>query len=150
MPRVKRDQFGSLFDHYTFERSLSMNNALAAVPRVENKKKLWGPSGVQVQENNEEYSILIDVPGVRAKDMAMQIVDNKRALYLRGVRTFESGETVEEKKFDRHINIAQDVNVDKIKADLTNGVLQIKAPKKENPERSNADFIPIAQAVPSA
>eukprot|EP00980_Cylindrotheca_fusiformis_P002426 scaffold576_cov106-Cylindrotheca_fusiformis.AAC.3 len=150
MPNVRYDRFGSLFDHYAFERSMATNNAVAAVPKVENKKTLWNPSGLHIDENKDGYTYLVDVPGVKPSDMSMQLVDDKKALYLRGLRIFESGNTKEQTTFERRVDIASDVDVDKIEADLKDDVLTISAPKKEEPKRSNADFIPISPAGSSS
>eukprot|EP00980_Cylindrotheca_fusiformis_P025204 scaffold13271_cov110-Cylindrotheca_fusiformis.AAC.7 len=61
----------------------------------------------------------------------MELVDNNQAIHLSGGRKFKNGETVEETKFERRFTIGSDVDVEKINADLSNGVLTITAPKKE-------------------
>jgi HSP20 family protein len=147
MPIVRYDPFGSFFDD-VFERSLLHNKALlAAVPRAENQQ-LWQPHGLQVQEDHQAYSIYFDVPGVKAEDMKMQLVDNNQALHLSGGRKFQNGDTVEETKFERRFTIASDIDVEKIKADLSNGVLTITAPKKE-PEKESPRIITIREAATS-
>jgi HSP20 family protein len=135
MTIVRYDLFGSFFDD-VFERSLLHNEALlAAVPREENQQ-LWQPHVLQVQEDDKAYSLTFDLPGVMAEDMKMQLVDNNQALHLSGGRKFQNGDAVEETKFERRFTIASDIDVEKIKADLSNGVLTITAPKKE-PEKES-------------
>jgi HSP20 family protein len=147
MPIVGFDPFGSFFDD-VFERSLLHNKALlATVPRAENQQ-LWQPHGLHVQEDDKSYSIFVDVPGVKVEDMNMQLVGNNQALHLSGGRKFQNGDTVEETKFERRFTIASDIDVEKIKADLSNGVLTITAPKKE-PEKESRRIITITEAATS-
>jgi HSP20 family protein len=147
MPIVRYDPFGSFFDD-VFEQSLFHNKGLlAAVPRAENQQ-MWQPHGLQVQEDDKAHYIFFDVPGVKAEDMTMQLVDNNRALHLSGGRKFQNRDTVEESKFERRFTIASDIDVEKIKAALSNGVLTITTPKKE-PEKESPRIITITKAATS-
>eukprot|EP00980_Cylindrotheca_fusiformis_P021619 scaffold8474_cov104-Cylindrotheca_fusiformis.AAC.1 len=134
---IRYDPFGSFFDDDAFERNLfprhSMTNALSSFPSRSNDQgtKSWKPLGLQVREDEKSYSFSVDVPGVRAEDMKMELVDNNQTIHLSGGRKFKDGDTVEETRFDRRFTIGSDVDVEKINADLSNGVLTITAPKKE-------------------
>eukprot|EP00980_Cylindrotheca_fusiformis_P000223 scaffold52_cov183-Cylindrotheca_fusiformis.AAC.2 len=136
---IRYDPFGSFFDDDTFERNLFSlhNNALSTFPKTGDGKKSWKPLGLQIQEDEKSYSFSVDVPGVKAEDMKMELVDNNQALHLSGGRKFKNGDTVEETKFERRFTIGSDVDVEKINADLSDGVLTITAPKKEQQKPSS-------------
>eukprot|EP00980_Cylindrotheca_fusiformis_P001389 scaffold344_cov130-Cylindrotheca_fusiformis.AAC.20 len=138
MPIIRYDPFANFFDD-AFERSLFQNNT-----RGEKKKQLWQPRGFQVHQDEKAYFICVDVPGVKKEDMKMQLVNNNETLHLSGCRKFKHGDDVEETKFERHFTIGSDVDVEKINADLSNGVLTIAAPKKE-PTKDSPRLIAIKE-----
>lgn len=150
MPIMRYDPFASFFDD-AFERSFFHNNAVASVPthHIAEKKQqqqLWQPRGFQVQEDEKTYTISVDVPGVKAEDMEMQLVENNQALHLRGGRRFQNGDAFDETKFERRFTIGADIDVENINAELSNGVLTIVAPKKE-PEKESPRLIAIKEGA---
>eukprot|EP00980_Cylindrotheca_fusiformis_P001387 scaffold344_cov130-Cylindrotheca_fusiformis.AAC.18 len=147
MPIIRYDPFANFFDD-AFERSLFQNNTRSpgVNTRGENKKQLWQPRGFQVHQDEKAYFICVDVPGVKKEDMKMQLVNNNETLHLSGCRKFKHGDDVEETKFERHFTIGSDVDVEKINADLSNGVLTITAPKKE-PAKDSPRFIAIKDSA---
>lgn len=139
MPIIRYDPFRPFFDG---DASKKTNALMSCFRGDDGNKQLWQPSGFQVQEDEKNYSISVDVPGVRAEDMKMQLVDNNQALSLSGGRKFHNGETVEETKFERRFNVGTEVDVEKINAALSNGVLTITVPKKD-PKKESSRLIAI-------
>lgn len=90
---------------------------------------------VDVSENEKAYEIEAEIPGVDEKDVSVSVTDGR--LVLRGEKKTER----EEKKkdyhmkersygaFERSFRLPEDVEVDKISADFSNGVLNIIVPK---------------------
>ena len=106
------------------------NNSTSTQPSNKKRKTSWQPTVVHVEKTDAAYSIYVDVPGVKQEDMQMQLKDKNETLVLSGVRKF-AGEQVEEAKFEKRFHIGSDVDVEKITADLSDGVLKITASKKE-------------------
>ena len=95
---------------------------------------------IDVAETDEAIEIKTDLPGIKAKDVNVEIRNNFLTI---------SGETQEEKKseegngrkyhrierrsgsFSRSVRLPCDVQQDKIDAELKDGVLSVKLPKAE-------------------
>ena len=140
--------FSSIFDS-TFERDPFFSDSIMPYHRVHNtlgNSPLWKHPGYQINEDDKEYSIAIDVPGVKADEMKMQLEENNRVLHLSGGRTFRDGNTFTETKFDKRFTIGTDVDLEKMKADLSEGVLTVTAPKKEPAKVAESKIIPITDS----
>jgi len=95
----------------------------------------WAPR-VDVEEDDKQYIIKADLPGVDPKDVEISVVDN--ALVVRGEKKEEREEKnknyhrVErfEGQFFREIPLPRGIDLDKIKAKDANGVLTVTIPKK--------------------
>lgn len=82
-------------------------------------------------ETEEAVTLRVDVPGVSAKNLQVQVDDN--VLRIRGERTVAGSES----KFYRSFSIdPKIVDVDNIKAFLDCGVLTLVAPKMTEPQVS--------------
>jgi HSP20 family protein len=87
--------------------------------------------GFEIHEDDDKFSIAIDVPEVRAEDMEIRLENDGRVLHLSGGRMIDEGEEVRETRFDKRFSIGESVDTDNIKANLHEGVLTVIAPKKE-------------------
>jgi len=104
----------------------------------------WTPA-VDVKENDERFLILADVPGVDPKDIHVHM--DKGMLSIEGKREHESKHEEEGYKrvervsgsFLRRFTLPDTADVDNIKAESNNGVLEIVIPKKAaaEPRRIN-------------
>lgn len=99
----------------------------------------WLPS-VDVQEENGRFVLRADVPGVEAKDIEVSAEDG--LLTIRGVRAtkersdsdgFEHIECFTG-TFLRRFTLPESAQPDSIKAQYTNGVLEIEIPKRTRVE----------------
>ena len=141
--------FSSIFDN-VFERDPFFSDAMTPYPNRRGHHGLgrafsngfWDHPGYQINEDEKNYSIAIDVPGVKADEMKMELEDNNRVLHLSGGRKFKDGNTYTETKFDKRFTIGTDVDLGKMKADLSEGVLTVTAPKKA-PAKEAGKVIPI-------
>lgn len=89
---------------------------------------------VDVYENENEYLIVADLPGVKQADLKLDIEDDE--LMLQGTRNaVEAGALVagECRSLDyrRKFVVPQGVDREKIDAELSAGVLRLKLPKAE-------------------
>jgi HSP20 family molecular chaperone IbpA len=82
----------------------------------------------QIHEDDKMYTVSVDVPGVRAEDLSIKIEDNN-VLHLSGERKIQDGKNHSERKFDYRMTLGDDVQLEKISANLADGVLKLTAPK---------------------
>ncbi len=99
----------------------------------------WAPR-VDIVEENGNYELTADLPGLKKDDIKIEIHDNM--LTLRGEKKIE-----EEKKeksyrlaercygeFVRTFTLPENVNKDTIEAEFKDGVLKLTIPKTEQPK----------------
>jgi HSP20 family protein len=97
----------------------------------------WVPA-VDVKEEDSQFVITADIPGVDPKDIEVTAENNM--LTIKGERKTESSEEKEGYKriersrgtFYRRFSLPDTADVDKIRADSKNGVLQLTIPKRES------------------
>jgi HSP20 family molecular chaperone IbpA len=82
------------------------------------------------------FELSMEVPGVQAKDVSVEIVDDNRLL-VSGSRRYQQYGNVYESRFDQTFSL-DNVNVDELKVTLSAGILRISAPKKEKITRKLA------------
>lgn len=104
--------------------------------REEEVAAAWAPP-VDIVETPETLNFIVEVPGFKNEDLTLRVENG--VLTLEGERKFEA-ETNETKhhrversygKFVRGFTLPSNLNPDKIHANLTDGVLFIALPKKE-------------------
>lgn len=96
---------------------------------------------VDVKEDAEGYAVEVDVPGFKKDEIHLNFEDN-----ILGIVANKAAETEEKKEgylrrerykgsFRRQIRLGQDVDSEKITADLKDGVLTIKLAKAATPTK---------------
>ena len=90
--------------------------------------------GYEVHQNDKAWQISIDVPGVKAADMKVDLEQNGRLLHVCGGRKVVKDNQMSETRFDKKFTIGDDIDTSKISANLSDGVLVLTAPKKEKKE----------------
>ncbi|NOZ03421.1 MAG: Hsp20/alpha crystallin family protein [FCB group bacterium] len=110
--------------------------------------RTWVPA-VDIQEDNDNYIVHADLPGMSKKDIHINVKDN--ILSIEGERKYEH----EDKKdnfhriersygtFKRSFRLPEEVRADKITAKFKDGVLTINLPKAEE-VKSKAIEIKVA------
>jgi len=96
----------------------------------------WAPA-VDISETSDEITIKADIPGMAKDDISVVVQDN--TLTLKGERRSEKKEEKADHyrvertggSFYRSFSLPAMVNASKIKANYTNGVLEIVLPKIE-------------------
>ena len=87
---------------------------------------------LDLHETDDEYSVVVDLPGVKPDDVNIEL--NDQVLMISGSRvTVESGQAqVIERpygSFVRNLTLPKGVDTDQIKADYHGGVLELRIPK---------------------
>jgi HSP20 family protein len=101
----------------------------------------------EVHENEKSYAISIDIPGVKADEMTLKLEGYGRVLHLSGGRKVvqkEGSVVVSQTKLIKRFTLGENVDTEKLSANLENGVLQVTAPKKVAEEPVTKE-IPIVQ-----
>lgn len=122
--------------HSTFDRFL--NNAVDRSfeePCISRNLESWSPA-VDVHEDGSEIVYTIELPGFEKKEIDISV--NEGLLTIRADRNFEDKKEtkyhhVESScgKFYRDFRLPDSVDETKISAELKNGVLSLRLPKRE-------------------
>ena len=91
-------------------------------------------SDYKIEEDEKNYIIEMDMPGVKKEDLEVGIKENILSIYAERKKEdkTENKESVVVSKYEQSFNIsAKGIDVDDIQANLDNGVLKITLPKKE-------------------
>jgi len=99
--------------------------------RSDDMTLLRSSPGYEINEVDGKYLISVDVPGVQAKDMNIDLENDGKVVHISGGRKVVKKGVTTETKFSKRFTVGDNVNIDQMSADLSNGVLTITAPIKE-------------------
>jgi HSP20 family protein len=88
---------------------------------------------LDVRETEDEYLVLVDLPGVQSEDVVIELID--QVLTISGSRApVETGEAQRLERpsgsFVRRLSLPKGVDSDKVVADYKDGVLELRIPKR--------------------
>ena len=128
MTIVKWNPQRSVFNDIDSWFDMAMPSSLRA-----NRHNNWNPS-FDISENNIEYKITVDLPGMNKNDLTIDISDD--SLLISGERQREESDRISydyEKnrygEFKKSFSLSDNCIQDKISANMKNGVLEIYIPK---------------------
>jgi len=84
----------------------------------------------EITEDDKQYQLAVDVPGVKAGDINVELEGGGRILHVSGGRKFKCGNESTETKFERRFTVGTMMDPSKITANLANGVLVVSIPKE--------------------
>jgi len=84
---------------------------------------------VDLFDDGDNYVARFELPGVKKNDVKLEL-DNA-VLTISGERKFKSGEQESVRAFSRSISVGEDVQSEKVKAKLSEGILTVTMPKSE-------------------
>jgi HSP20 family molecular chaperone IbpA len=98
----------------------------------------------EVTENDNAFQISIDIPGVKGKDVSLEVEEHGhghggKVLHVSGGRSVKTTNadgsfSSSQSKFSKKFGLDSTVDTEDIKANLADGVLTIVAPKKKEDE----------------
>lgn len=91
-------------------------------------------SNYKIEEDEKNYTIEMDMPGVKKEDLEIGIKENILSIYAERKKEdkTENKEAVVVSKYEQSFNIsAKGIDIDNIQANLENGILTLTLPKKE-------------------
>jgi HSP20 family protein len=111
--RLMDDLFGRMFGN--------VNRVAGFIPTLD------------VRETEDEYLVLVDLPGVKSEDVVIELTD--QVLTISGSRTpVEIGEVRRSERpfgsFVRRLTLPKGVDSDKVVAEYKEGVLELRIPKR--------------------
>lgn len=141
------DPFGSIFDDPT-QDSMWMP-VIPNLPRASDMNVLTTSPGYEIShtDDGKTYHISMDIPGVQAGDIKVNVEQGGKVLHITGGRkhteTSKDGKTTTKtvSHFEKRFTIGNTVDADKMTANLENGVLTLTAPVK--PEKA-----PVVRTIP--
>ncbi len=96
---------------------------------------------VNTREDGKAYHIEVDLPGVKKEDISVDVSDG--VLTISGERKFK--QEIKDKdyykiessfgKFERSFRLPEDIDVENIKAENKNGVLEVELPKVKKEDK---------------
>lgn len=111
------DDFNSFSNFYNEENSISKY------------------SDYKLEENDNSYTIEMDMPGVKKEDLDIGIKENMLSIYAERKKVMKSDEGDKEEvvsKYEQSFNISvKGIDIENISANFENGVLTLTLPKKE-------------------
>lgn len=132
MPRQHR----LLSELESIEQQLSQMVRGPHVYSVEKSNATWSPA-VDIYETPESFILTAEVPGIETDQIDIKVING--TLILRGERRWESdlhGEHFHRLesaygKFERTFTLSEQIDADRITAELDRGVLKVSLPKKQ-------------------
>lgn len=105
------------------------------------KSQLQMLPGFEIRESADKYHLQVEMPGIKASDMSVELEDNGRVLHISGSRKRETHDengnrSFSSSRFDKRISIGDNVDAEKMTGNLQDGILMLEAPKKEKKEKS--------------
>ena len=92
-------------------------------------------SDYKLEENDNSYTIEMDMPGVRKEDLDIGIKENMLSIYAERKKVIKSDDGDKEEivsKYEQSFNISvKGIDIENISANFENGVLTLTLPKKE-------------------
>jgi HSP20 family protein len=97
--------------------------------------------GFETRESADKYHLQVEMPGIKATDMNVELEDNGRVLHISGSRKRETEDehgnrSFSSSRFARRITIGDNVDAEKMTANLQDGILSLEAPKIEKKEKA--------------
>ena len=119
-----------------FDTDSFLNDFLPWAP-VEGRQGFGEGLKVNIVENEDSYTLTAEVPGIKEKDIDLEIKDGLMTLKGHAEESQEKEENLyrmrefNRRSFERSFRIGEGVDPDKISARLENGILTVVLLKKE-------------------
>ena len=138
LSRYNRSPFGfddilvPFFEHDPF-KGVHMP-VLANFPRNDEMTLLRSSPGYEINEKEGKCMISLDLPGVKSSDMNVDLEENGKVVHIHGGRKLVQEGKTTETKFSKRFTIGDNVDINSMKANLSDGVLTLTAPIKKKEE----------------
>jgi HSP20 family protein len=125
------------FDEFHFNRDPFFSDPMMPVgPNLARPNDMilrHSSPGSEINETDEKYQIAVDVPGVKSSYVNLE--NDGKVLHITGGRKIVKEGEMSETKFEKRFTIGNNIDIDKMTANLSDGVLMLTAPKKKEEEK---------------
>jgi len=83
----------------------------------------------ELNEDDTKVELSVEVPGVKAEDMNVELRHDDRVLHISGKRTMKQGGSTMESTFEKSFSLGNRFDGENITAKVSDGILMITAPK---------------------
>jgi HSP20 family protein len=103
----------------------------------------WSPA-VDIEETDDAYVVEAELPGVRREDVDIEMVGSELTITGEMKERERKGvlrrQTRRVGRFDYRVTLPNDVDADRIEANLKDGVLTVRVPKVERAQRRRIEI----------
>ncbi|WP_300369799.1 Hsp20/alpha crystallin family protein [Brachyspira sp.] len=115
---------------------LSNANRCSSLGNCDHYNRYNDYSSYSIEEDDKNYTIEMDMPGVKKEDLEIGIKENILSISAKRKKMIkaENGDSKEEviSSYEQNFNVSsKGIDVENISANLDNGVLLVTLPKKE-------------------
>jgi HSP20 family protein len=137
------DPFDIMFGRSMFSNEEIMEDMFAARPGASIRHHF---SSYSYQEDKDKVQIAVDLPGISVKDLKLEVVSGTSCVVdlQAQPRKLRNSEEQTATTFRERFLLGSQVDCDQLSANLSRGVLQLTAPKKE-PEKISGRSISITE-----
>jgi len=127
-----------LSDFERLRRMLDQTFGSFGLPALATESVGWTPP-VDIEEQDDAYVIEAEVAGVKKDDVNIELISNE--LMITGEIKEREREGILRKRtrrigrFEYRVRLPEQVDADKVEANLKDGVLSVRVPKREQAER---------------
>jgi HSP20 family protein len=127
-----------LSDVERLRRMLDQTLGSFGLPALATESVGWTPP-VDIEEQDDAYVIEAEVAGVKKDDVNIELISNE--LMITGEIKEREREGILRKRtrrigrFEYRVRLPEQVDADKVEANLKDGVLSVRVPKREQAER---------------
>jgi HSP20 family protein len=127
-----------LSDVERLRRMLDQTFGSFGLPALATESVGWAPP-VDIEEQDDAYVIEAEVAGVKKDDVNIELISNE--LMITGEIKEREREGILRKRtrrigrFEYRVRLPEQVDADKVEANLKDGVLSVRVPKREQAER---------------
>jgi HSP20 family molecular chaperone IbpA len=157
------DDITSFFANHPFFGGRSMNAGVVvespASSLFENLISHSQSTSYQIHQDGKEVTIEVDLPGVSAKELKVEVLQNIQSCVVQwsGQRKrrnehndarasgYQTSSSMSSSSFNNRLRLGPQVECDNLTANLSNGILTMKAPMKEVQETANVRSVPVTE-----
>lgn len=131
------------FEQVTDRMRRMLDESLGGWPSLLSEAAAWSPP-VDIEETDDAYVVEAELPGVKREDVSIELAGNE--LSISGeIQDRERKGVVRRQmrrvgRFEYRLRLPDQVDGDKIEANLDEGVLTVRAPKSERADRRRIEI----------
>ena len=89
---------------------------------------------VRFATDEDSLTVQIDLPGVDNPDLDLSTDTDQREVYIKAKRKVKAHDGEKEQTYNRSFSVGREFDLNKIKFNYTNGVLEVEVPRRKKEE----------------